>query len=358
MKLNNGVINNYILEDLEKIVFNNLSWDKLRNKTVLITGITGMIGYYIALVLLYLNDSKNLNIKIIGISRSEIKIANKFKSILDRKDIQFLYQDITEPVNTTSEVHFLIHGASLTSPYHFSKAPIETIMTNVLGSENVLNLAVNKSVECSILLSTREIYGSFNYPTKEVDENNYGGFNPFETRACYPESKRLSETLFYSYMHQHKINTKVVRISHTYGPGMSLNDGRVVGDFISNAINREDIILKSDGKSEIGLTYISDVILGVFFVLLDSKCNLYNISNNSEIMSIKQLGEEISKMSEKSKVRFEIKTNNKSKDGYLKFQIPFLNSERAKKEGWNHSVPFKQGMSRTLNYFDNMKQIL
>lgn len=128
------------------------------------------------------------------------------------------------------------------------------------------------------MLPTREIYGVQPIGKMYAKEKDYGIIDPTTVRACYPESKRLAETLCAAYTAQYHVSTKVARIAHTYGPGMSLGDGRVIGDFVQNVIRREDIVMNSDGSSILGLTYLSDLVAGLFLVLLDAPGLVYNVS--------------------------------------------------------------------------------
>ena len=224
-----------ILEDLERIAKENIEFEKLRDATVLITGINGMIASYITYTLLYLNETRQLNIQVLGLARNEEKVKKRFGRLLERKDFDLLIQDITAPIQTDAKVDFIIHAASQTGPRQFVNDPVGTIAANTTGTKNLLDSAVEKKSRGVLFLSTREIYGTLS-GQEFVTEGEYGALDPTLVRSCYPESKRMSETMCAAYKQQYGLNTKIIRIAHTFGPGMLIGDGRVVGDFLSNVI--------------------------------------------------------------------------------------------------------------------------
>lgn len=344
-------LNSIIMDDLENITKEPINWQKLYHSTVLVTGASGMIASYLIYTLLYLNDTKNAGIQVLGLVRNEERAKKHFKSLLDRNDFRIITQDVTEKVEYPSSIDYIIHAASQTGPMQFVDDPVGTIAANTVGTINLLNLARDKKVKGFLFLSTREIYG-MNLEGKEyVSENDYGSLNPTLERSCYPESKRISETLCVSYRKQYGIDCKIARIAHTYGPGLLIGDGRVVGDFLYNTVNNQDIIMNSDGSSILGLTYISDTITGLFYVLLNFKEIVYNVSKDDEAITVKELAETLTNLSPERKIKTVFKKlDEDKKSGYLSHKIPLLSSKKAKSEGWTPNMNITDGMKRTIKY--------
>lgn len=260
-------LDSVILEDLQNITQSSVSWDKLANKTVLITGASGMIASYLCYTLLYLNDTKQMNIKVLALVRNGEKAKKHFGELLSRSDFQLLVQDVCASVRYEEQVDYIIHAASQASPCSFVSDPVGTIAANTIGTMNMLDLAVDKKAEGFLYLSTREIYGKADSAKDFIQEDDYGAMDPTLVRSCYPESKRMSETICASYAHQYGVHCKIARIAHTYGPGIAIGDGRVVGDFINNVLHDQNIQMNSDGSGVLGLTYLSDLVTGLWMVL-------------------------------------------------------------------------------------------
>lgn len=183
-------------------------------------------------------------------------------------------------------------------------------------------------------------------------EGDYGAVDPTLVRSCYPESKRMSETLCSAYRAQYGMNCKVVRIAHTYGPGMILRDGRVVGDFLGNVVDGKDITMNSDGSGTLALTYIGDVLAGIMQALCNFEDFVYNISNSTETTSVRELAETLCALFPEKGIspRFQ-PASDREKAGYLANKLGFLDSAKAIGEGWEIQVPLAEGMRRTVRYF-------
>ncbi len=345
-------LNKIIIEDLENIYNRDIDWEKFRNAAVLITGANGLIATYLIYMFLYLNEEKDLGVKVIGMARNPEKVEKKFGNLLKRNDFEVIYQDVTEPLQIESSVDYMIHTASPTGPRQFMSMPVDTIRANVTGTYNLLEAGREKGIKGFLLLSTREIYGSG--PKDFVVEEDYGAVDPTLVRSCYPESKRMSETLCASYSAQYGMNCKVVRIAHTYGPGMILRDGRVVGDFLGNVVDGKDITMNSDGSGTLALTYIGDVIAGIMQVVCNFNDFVYNISNSTETTSVKELAETLCSLFQEKGItpRFQPATEQE-RAGYLANKLGFLDSRKAIAEGWEIKTPLAEGMKRTVLFFSD-----
>lgn len=346
------ILNKIILDDLKDISNSNIEWQQLKNKTILITGASGMIASYLVYTLLYLNDTKSLNIKVIGLVRNIEKAKKHFKNILKREDFHIIKHDVRNEFYQDINIDYIIHAASQTDPHSFMFNPVETLETNVLGTNNFLKLAVKNKAKF-LLLSTREIYGQPKDNARYVTENEYGILNHTLVRSCYPEGKKIAETMVISYRKEYNVDAKIVRIAHTYGPGIILGDGRVLGDFLNNYLNNENIVLKSEGNTELALTYIVDTINGIFKVLLNFNDWIYNISKDDEVVTVKELANIIINIDKNKKLKliFDLPKDSKKETGYLQNRVAILSSEKARKEGWKANYNLKNGLNRCIEYF-------
>lgn len=346
--------NQIIQEDIDRIIDSNISWEKLRNKNVLITGANGMIASYLIFTLLTLNDKRNLNINVIGLVRNEEKAKQHFDKVLHRDDFSLIIQDVSNPLNYKNRIDFIIHAASQASPQHFVSDPVGTIHANTVGTINLLEYAVRNNCNNFTYLSTREIYGTPVDGKEFVNEQEYGTLDPTLVRSCYPESKRISETICASYKYQFGVNSKIARIAHTYGPGMSITDGRVVGDLLNNVILNRDIILKSKGDNILSLTYITDTVAGIFHLILDMDVFVANFSSMSDILTVRELADLLIDIYPENNIKLQFNIPKNQSMGYLSNKIGLLDSTMAIKNGWNLEVPLHQGLIRTIEYFKSI----
>ena len=340
-----------ILEDLKRITQEKIHFEKLRGKTVLITGANGMIASYLIYTLLYLNDTQNMRIHVLGLVRNGEKARLHFAGLTQRQDFHLLVQDVCAPIEFDETVHFIVHAASQASPVQFRTDPVGTIRANTVGTTRMLELAADRKAEGFLMLSTREIYGSVPATCEAVQEDAYGSFDPTQVRACYPESKRMAETLCAAYAFQYGVPARVARIAHTYGPGIAIGDGRVVGDFLSNVIHSQDIVMNSDGSAVLGLTYISDVVAGLFLCLLDGHEFVYNVSSMDGVLTVRELAQMLAKLYPERNIGLRLQpASEEVKAGYLKHRVPLLDSARIIQEGWHPTVDIQEGFRRTIAY--------
>jgi nucleoside-diphosphate-sugar epimerase len=343
--------NQIITEDLARIAAEPVDWEALRGKRVLISGVNGLIASYVARMLFYLNDEMDMQISLYGIARNKEKTQKKWGDILDRPDFHVLYQDVTAPLEADGlSFDYMLHAASQTGPKQFVEDPVGTAMGNLLGAYNLLEYAREHGTSKFMLLSTREIYGKGEHDF--VTEEQYGVTDPTSVRSCYPESKRMAENLCADYRQQYGIDCKIVRIAHTYGPGMILGDGRVVGDFLYNVVHHQDIVMNSDGSGTLALTYIGDVIAGIFYGFLNFKDFVYNVSNSEETVTVRQLAELLCGQFSEYGIRLVMNIPEQKSSGYLSYKLGFLKSDKAMAEGWSPKVSLRDGMSRTVRYYE------
>ena len=224
-------MNRILEEDLDQIIADNIAWDKLKNSAVLITGASGMVGSYMMYVLIRLNDIYNYNIRIIAMVRNEQKLPEEIRN---REDVQVFVGDVTNPIEIEGDVTYIIHAASPASPLIMQNKPVETIAANTIGTFHTLSLAKEKNAAGYLFISSREIYGQPEEGQEFFYEDTYGFVDQLNPRSCYSEGKKAAETMCVCFKDEYRLNTKIARLAHTYGPGMSIYDGRVQADFLKN----------------------------------------------------------------------------------------------------------------------------
>ena len=268
------------LEDV-KLIAKDLNdfHDELVGKTILVAGGKGFLGTYFVNVLNQINETLSTPMKIVIMDNL---ITSKDKKNNSSSNVTFVEQDISESFDFQDELHYIIHAASIAAPPTYRKFPIKTIDVNFQGTRNLLEIAKDKKITSMLFLSSSEIYGDPDiFPTPESYVGKVSCTGP---RACYDESKRLAETISILYYQQYNIPIKIARPFNVYGPYLNLNDGRVIPDFMNNAINNSEIIIHSDGSPTRSFCYVSDAIIA-FLKLLFSKHDgiICNVGNNEEI---------------------------------------------------------------------------
>lgn len=241
--------------------------------------------------LLHLNDKSNAQIKTIALVRNYERAKRRLGHLLDRSDLSLVIQDVREPYRGPKAVDFVIHAASQASGKFYAVDPVGTFEANVTGTQRMLEVARDARSEGFLFFSSGEVYGRVHDPEIGIKETCYGPLDPLNVRSCYAEGKRGGETLCACWHSQYRVPAKVVRLSHTYGPGMELDDGRVFADFVADLVARRDIVLKSDGRARRPFCYLADATIAFFTVLLlGNSGEAYNVGTESET-SISELAE-------------------------------------------------------------------
>lgn len=342
-------MNSVLREDLENIIEENITWEKLKGKTVLITGASGMIGSYMLKTLAMLNDRFAYGIQIIAVLRNPSKLSEEVRN---REDVRIVIHDVTQRFDIREEVDYIIHAASPASPLIMQNQPVETIAANTLGTFYTLNLAKEKNAEGYLFISSREIYGQPSEGQEFFYEDTYGFVDQLNPRSCYSEGKKAAETMCVCYHEEYGLNTKIARLAHTYGPGMSIYDGRVQADFLKNVYHNENIVLKSEGTAVRTYTYIADAVAGLFRILLDSEDIVYNIGNENGKVSIRELAEIMVTIYPERGLQLVFDIPEGGTKGTAPYTLGILNSEKLRGIGWNPKYPVKEGFERTLKYLE------
>jgi len=336
------------LEDINAIASIDLKWDKLKKKSILITGATGLIGTFLIDLLMYRNNKYNDEIIIYAIGRNKEKALTRFKEYFNSSFFIFIQQDIQSPLELNASVDFIIHGASNTHPIAYANEPINTILLSILGTKSILDFTSTHHVKRTLFLSTVEIYGE-NLGDVEIFKEDYCGYIDCNTlRACYPESKRAAEALCQAYINEKKTDIVIARCCRVYGPTMTDDDSKVIAQFIRNTINNENIVLKSKGDQLYSYCYVADICSALLVLLLNGKNGeAYNISDIDCNISLLQIAAIISEYTDKEIV-FDIPSAVESA-GYSKVTKALLDSSKLQEIGWVPKYRIEEGIIRTLN---------
>lgn len=348
------MINPIVEEDLKFIIKSNNFWSSFEGKNLLITGANGFLPAYMVETLLYLNENQfEEKTNVYALVRDEKKALERFYRYKNFKELNFIVQDVCKPLHINEKLHFIIHAASQASPKFYLKDPVGTLCTNVIGTYNLLKLAKKNKVESFLFFSSGEVYGEVNKDKIPIEEDSYGYLDPTDVRSCYGESKRMGETMCVSWFKQYGIPTKIIRPFHTYGPGMKLNDGRVFADFVANILKREDILMKSDGKSTRSFCYLADAVSAYFNILINGEnAEPYNVGNDSGEISILNLAETLVKLFPDYNLKV---IRKKRKDAnYLESKIKRSSPDISKIRsiGWKPHYSVEKGFKRTVQSFE------
>lgn len=339
-------------EDLRRITSAPLPWEHFFGRTVLITGANGFVPAYMLETLLHLNDSRNAGVRIIAMVRNREKTLRKFAHLLDRQDFEIHVQDVRDPYSGPQPADFIIHAASQASPKFFGVDPVGTFEANVLGTQHMLHLAHQSHSEGFLFFSSGEVYGQPSDPTKLVSESDYGYLDPLQVRSCYAEGKRAGETLCACWHAQHGVPAKIVRLSHTYGPGMELNDGRVFADFVADIVEGRNIVLKSDGSARRPFCYLADATEAYFRVLLlGVPGEAYNVGSGKQC-SMLELAETLCRLFPERGCQV-VRQPREAADRYIPSQVQgfALDLSKIRALGWEATTSIEEGFRRTVESY-------
>ena len=340
-------MNNIIEKDIENIKEEKLPWGELENKTVLVSGANGFIPSYIVRTLLSID-----NAKVIAVVRNKQKAETKFREELNNNNLTLIIQDISEPIKIEEKIDYIIHAASQASPKYYGIDPVGTLKANTLGTYNLLELAIEKKVKKFLFFSSGEIYGKISENTPKINEVYSGDLDCANVRSCYGESKRMGENMCVCYSQQYNIPVNMIRLSHTYGPGVLLDDGRVFGDFVKNIVNNENIILNSDGSAKRSFLYITDMIKALFYVLFFGEDKqAYNIASSKET-SILELAQTLVSLYPDKNLKVEF-AKDIFNEGYIKSASSRANFDTTKLQslGWRETINVKDGFKRMIESY-------
>lgn len=328
--------------------------DLLRNSSILITGATGLICSSVVDILLKSNEINKTNIHIYAAGRNEPKMRERFAEYLHNDKFHYVRYDATKDNKLDIDVDYVIHGASNAYPSIIAMHPVETMLSNFMGIQQLLELARTKSIKRVLYISSSEIYGL--KTTKEpFKEDEYGYIDILNSRNSYSSAKRASETLCISYTKEFELDTVIVRPGHIYGPTASKDDNRVSSMFAYNVVEGKNIILKSAATQVRSYCYIMDCATAILTVLLKgSKGEAYNISNRDSMISIKHLSELFAKYGNVT-IKYE-NPNYIEKVGFNPMTDSSLSSLKLEELGWRGKFDAELGVMRTLQVLKELKE--
>jgi UDP-glucuronate decarboxylase len=305
---------------------------------ILVTGGAGFLGSHLCEQLLKMEH------EVVCLDNFYTGALENISHLLDDSSFVLVEQDVTNPIEL--EIDGIFNLACPASPIKYQKNPVETFRANVLGAMNVLSLAQKLKIRV-LQASTSEVYGD--PQVNPQSENYWGNVNPIGLRSCYDEGKRAAETLFMDYFREYELDVRIARIFNTYGPRMAADDGRVVSNFIVQAIKNEPITVYGDGNQSRSLCYVDDLIAGLIKLFFKDGVNYpVNIGNPSRL-NINELAKEIIELTNsKSKIVFK---DLPSDDPFIR--EPNIDLARGVLE-WNPTTDRRKGLQKTISYFETM----
>lgn len=353
-------MNKIIHQDLEEILSTDyIDWSRFNGKAVLVTGANGMLPAYMVFTLLYYNTKSNANCHVYALVRNKERAQQKFRDWLSDEHLHIIEANVADDLSKIDfghNVDFIIHAASQASPQYYGIDPVGTIDANVLGTRNTLELARIHKSEAYLYFSSGDVYGTVNPEKFPFTEEDYGYIDILSGHSCYNESKRLGEQYCKAFNTQHGVPTKIVRIFHTFGPGLRLDDRRVFSDFVKNIVHNEDIVLHSDGSAVRLFCYVVDAVKAYFKVMLDGEAaTAYNVANVKGEISIRNLAEMLVKMYPEKHLhlKIDIKKGDLITD---KMKSPIIraipSTKRIESLGWLPTISLEEGFRRTIESFN------
>lgn len=332
-------------EDIDKSLMHTVDVEKLFGKSIIITGATGTIGSFVADTLIRLNRQNTANLKIYLAGRNLEKLRKQYE---DCSGIEFLKYDMNSPIEFDVQVDYIIHAAGNAHPAAFNGNPVETTIGNIESTFGLLEYLRKHHGKRLLYVSSGEVYGQGNVSLEAFEEEYAGYVEILSPRSCYPLSKRMAENLCASYWKQYGVETVIVRPCHTYGPHMTSTDNRAHVQFFHNALNGEDIVLKSAGSQMRSYNYVGDCVSALLTVLIRGVSGeAYNLANLRARLTIAQFADRIAR-AESKKIVFEdpssVDIANRSP---IAKQV--LDSSKVEKLGWSPAFSVEDGITHTLN---------
>lgn len=328
-------------EDMKYLSESNcIDWHKLKDKTIFVTGGTGLIGSTLIDSLIYANEEQSLNLKIVALVRNMEKARAKFKNqLIYSSALTFVKGSVESLPKIEMPIDYIIHGASPTASSFFVEHPVETIRIAVEGTTKLLDLAVSKNVEGFVYLSSMEVYGAPH--TDEIILETHGTtVDTMSVRSCYPEAKRLCESLCASYASEYNVPAMVVRLAQTFGPGVDTSeDNRVFAEFVRCAVNDKDIVLQTAGTSKRCYLYTAEASSAILTVLLRGKSGeAYNAANRDTYCSIVEMAKIVVDNLAKTNINIHVPKDVKHEKKFSPTHNLNLGTDKMELLGWKAKV--------------------
>lgn len=333
-------------EDFEYLYSKNLDWKKLNNRTVLVTGATGLIGSLLLKFMHFLNTQKGYNISLIAIVRNE----KKAQIVLNGIEVECVKLDLAEKLVLDKKVDYIFHCAAITKSKEMQQNPVEVFDAIVIASKNILQYAAQNKILSMVYLSSVEVYGQPMDSEKYVTEDIVGYIDTLSTRSCYPLGKRIVENLCYNYCCEYNVPVKIARLAQVFGAGVLPGENRVFAQFAKSAVEGRNIILHTDGSSVGNYCYTADALFGLFLLLLKgNNGEVYNISNEENNMSIKQMAQLVASQIAQDKIKVVFDIPKQDKYGYAPPVRLKLCSDKIRSLGWTAEFDMVQMYKRMIH---------
>ena len=284
------MVRQFLQNDIASILDTN-QVDVLKNKTILITGATGLIGSMCCKALSEIGKNNDLGLTVVALARNAKRAEEVLADVMENQNIVLCDQPLTSALHFDEKIDYIIHTACPTASNTFITQPVETVQAIVNGTMNVLELAKQTGCESVVYLSSMEAYGQILHEDL-LSPENVGYVNPLSLRSCYPEGKRMAENLCIGYYSEYQVPVKAIRLAQTFGPGIPVSDGRVFAQFIRSALNGENIVMFTEGGAKRMYLDTMDAVNAVITVLLKGESGqVYNAGNPATYSSIREMAE-------------------------------------------------------------------
>lgn len=338
-------------EDLRSII-SRIPYGECEDKVFLITGANGFLASYMTDTLMFLNKCfPAFRCKVIALCRNRKKAEERFREWLSYENFILHVQSVEEPIMVDCNVDYVIHAAGNSAAVCAKTIPADILKANIIGTYNLLEFARNKKVKGFLFFSSGAVYGNVEQGRDELREADFFSLDFGAVENCYAEGKRAGEALCRAYFRQYGVSSKIVRIGHTYGPGIDLKDGHVYSDFVSKIIQGKNIIVR-DGASVRPFCYVSDAVTAFFKILLEGESGeIYNMVNKNETLSVYELAVKLVKDAfPERKLKVECEKKNTA------IERTIVNIDKLLALGWKPETDVVEGFRRTVKSFEEKRK--
>ncbi len=339
--------NKQVIADIEETLIGCPFLKEMADRTILITGATGMIGTMIIKVLQTYSHHNNTAIHIVAHIRNKEKAQHKLMGYID-ENIEWIVGDICTPIVYDKPIDYIIHCASTTTSQDFVSKPVETIKTALIGTQNILSFAQNKNIKKVIYTSSLEVYG--NPDTFEVPEESNGRIDWTSVRSSYSEGKRMAECMCQSYYAEYNVPIVIARLAQTFGAGFEPTDNRVYAQFARAVAAKQDIVLHTKGTTIRDYCYLTDAVSALLLLCIKGVAGeTYNVANEDTTCSIAEMAQIVAGLSDgTTKVMFDLSIDT-ARLGYNPEMKIKLLSNKLRKLGWEPKNNITTAFTKTIN---------
>lgn len=334
--------------DVNRVADLAIPWEKLQGATIAISGASGMIGSFLIDVLLM--GKPELDVRVIALARNEERVRERFAHYLSKGKLEISAVDINDSIPDAGQdkIDYVIHAASNTHPRAYATEPIQTLLTNVLGTDHMIRFGLGHGMKRFLFISSVEVYGENRGDVERFDEGYCGYIDCNTLRAGYPEGKRAGEALCQAYISEKGADIVIPRLPRVFGPSMLRSDTKALSQFLNKAVAGEDIVLKSEGKQQYSYVYVADAVSGLLYALLQGKTGeAYNVADGTLDISLAKLAKTVAAYVGRDVV-FDL-PDAVERAGYSTATKAMLDSSKLKKLGWRPMFGLSEGLEHTID---------